>query len=93
MREAVATSAVVLEKLESAAHQLKDAAEQLEGAFEPAHRILKDKFGDEAGEVFFDPAGTPFQPPAQTQSWHRRFGWPVHCCSIVSVALPLCLPA
>lgn len=58
MREALATRAVVQSKLESALHQLKSAAEELEHAYEPSHRIIKDKFGDELGEEFFDSAGT-----------------------------------
>lgn len=58
MREALATHSVVQAKLESAIHQLKAAAEELEHAFEPSHRIIKDKFGDKLGEEFFYSSGT-----------------------------------
>ena len=57
MREAAATAAVVSARLANAAQELKAAAEELEHAFEPAHRTLKDKFGTELREEFFDSAG------------------------------------
>jgi len=42
--------------------QLKAAAEELEHAFEPAHRPTMDEFGEEVGEEFFD-SGDPLFPP------------------------------
>jgi hypothetical protein len=61
MREECAATDLVHAKLESAAMQLKTAAEELEQAFEPSHRPRVDKFGEEDGEEFFDSAGIP--PP------------------------------
>lgn len=58
MREECAATDLVHAKLESAAMQLKTAAEELEQAFEPSHRPRVDKFGEEDGEEFFDSAGT-----------------------------------
>lgn len=76
MREKVATHAVGNTKLDSAAHQLAVAAEELEHAFEPARRILKDRFGEEVGEEFYVSAGECLEPKA-TGAWAacRRQPW------------------
>ena len=57
LRETLAATAVVHQKLQNAAEQLKRAAIELEQAFEPAHCSITNEFGEEAGETFFDPVG------------------------------------
>ena len=60
LKEASAASAVVHQKLQNAAEQLRRAANELEQAFEPAHRPMVNEFGEKEGEEFYDPVGTPF---------------------------------
>lgn len=57
LKEASAASAVVHQKLQNAAEQLHRAANELEQAFEPAHRPLVNEFGEKEGEEFYDPVG------------------------------------
>lgn len=57
MKEASAASAVVHQKLQNAAEQLRRAANELEQAFEPAHRPVVNEFGEKEGEEFYDPVG------------------------------------
>ena len=63
LKEASAASAVAHQKLQNAAEQLRRAANELEQAFEPAHRPVVNEFGEKEGEEFYDPVGRP-SPPA-----------------------------
>lgn len=79
LREASAASADVHQKLQNAAQQMRRATHELEQAFEPAHRALTNEFGEQEGEVFYDPAGRLF---AKFLHWKPSGRHPLHAPSI-----------